>query len=125
MRRGIEVPVSNMFQIRISVDCICSSVPFAFGSDAIKLPLKRGFLDPTAWTRANGLFSNIPLFFAAVVGDCVPPDQRLWIKGRLEWLGSTVGYKAASLMAQKISVRDSKSASSIKIGVNTPVPGML
>ena len=101
--QGEPCPPHSIHQIWLAVDNISAVVPYVFGCRQLGLPFKQYFVDDLAWQRALGVFLLRPLFVAASVGDIISLKQRKWLKGKIEYAHSTVGFHSANILANELS----------------------
>jgi hypothetical protein len=82
------------------VDDLCASIPFHLVAD---LPSHLGsgtiFGDlDTPGKALGGLLLMYPLYIASCL-PLVPLKQRIWMRGRLRWIGKHMGIRQATMLA--------------------------
>jgi hypothetical protein len=79
------------------VDGMCASVPFQLGTDLSRLQHPDTLHLDVPGKPLGGLLLMYPLYIASSLS-IVPADQRLWMKGRLRWIGDHMGIRQATLL---------------------------
>jgi hypothetical protein len=93
---------------------ICASVPFHLGSQILQGgtkfagPSLRGSPcgdDHAQSPKALGGYFILWHLFSSASVDCIPDDQRRWIRGRLRYIGHNMGINQAAVLSSVSSSR--------------------
>lgn len=81
------------------VNELCASIPYHLISDLrASLETGRASRADTPGKALGGLLLMYPLYIASCMPN-VPTKQRIWMRGRLHWIGNNMGIRQATMLA--------------------------